>query len=350
MGRQPSACSLPPVPRSWTVSGPLRALDRAARALRSGAAIDSTAIQGGYDSWLEQYYGEQLRQIDAACAGAGPEAFTLFEVVDVDLWALLLTQQYTLYPNIRALLPDVPEPALQEIWNGNSGLALASQSSAFYRKLIERFHEHSPSPFRDCNVLDFGCGWGRLTRFLARDVRPGHLYGCDPVQEIVDVCRQTRLPAILSRSEFVPDRLPFEQQFEFAYSFSVFTHLSERAHLSCLRALHDALCPDAILVVTVRPLEYLNLCESMRPVRDAVEADATRRALYLFAAHPAPPMQAPDQSREPTYGETVITLPYVRERWSELFELLAVDLLLGDLHQVMLTLRRTRTGPPRWNT
>ena len=35
-----------------------------------------------------------------------------------------------------------------------------------------------------------------------------------------------------------------------------------------------------------------------------------------------------------TYGETVITLPYVRERWSDRFELLAVDVLVGDLFQV----------------
>ena len=40
------------------------------------------------------------------------------------------------------------------------------------------------------------------------------------------------------------------------------------------------------------------------------------------------------------YGETAITLPYVRERWGRWFELLHVDLLLGDLHQVVLTLRR----------
>jgi hypothetical protein len=41
-----------------------------------------------------------------------------------------------------------------------------------------------------------------------------------------------------------------------------------------------------------------------------------------------------------TYGEAVITLPYIRERWTSLFELLDVELLIGDLHQVMVTLRR----------
>ena len=41
-----------------------------------------------------------------------------------------------------------------------------------------------------------------------------------------------------------------------------------------------------------------------------------------------------------TYGEAVVTLPYVRRRWADLFELLEVDLIVGDLYQVMLTLRR----------
>jgi hypothetical protein len=40
------------------------------------------------------------------------------------------------------------------------------------------------------------------------------------------------------------------------------------------------------------------------------------------------------------YGETVITMSYVRERWSRWFELLEVDVQLEDLHQVILTLRR----------
>ena len=41
-----------------------------------------------------------------------------------------------------------------------------------------------------------------------------------------------------------------------------------------------------------------------------------------------------------TYGETVITLPYVRERWDAMFELLETDLLLSDPYQTVLTLRR----------
>ena len=320
---------------------------RLAQALQSRrwpARPSPTAGPGAYDSWLDHFHGEQLQQIDSVCAGAGAEAYSLFAELDIDLWTVLLTKEYELYPNIRALLPDVPDPALQEIWNGVSGIALGAQTQAFYRKLTQRFGEHSGRPLRDCRALDFGCGWGRVTRFLARDIPAGRLYACDPVQEILDACLQCRVPAILARSEFVPERIPFEERFELAFAFSVFTHLSEAAHLSCLRALHDALTQDGILVLTVRPPEYLNLCEALHPVRDALGRDL-RRALeqpqYLFAAHPAPPMQAPDAGREASYGEAVVTLPYMRERWSRMFQLLSVDLLVGDLYQVMLTLRRS---------
>jgi SAM-dependent methyltransferase len=298
------------------------------RALRRRGRTDPP-VPGGYDSWLEHVHGGELERIDAACAGGGPECYALFRALDVDTWALLLTQEYEAYPNIRALLPDVPDAALQQLWNGTSGAALAAQGAAFYRKLCERYGRHGDRPLAESTVLDFGCGWGRLTRFLARDVQPGRVYGCDPVEQILDVCRQTRVPATFARSDFVPERVPFEGPFDLAFAFSVFTHLSERAHEACLRALHGALRPGAILIVTIRPPAYMGL--KLPP----------GEARYVFRPHPAEPSHLQyGGSGEMHYGETVVTLPYVHDRWAPLFEPLAADLLIGDLHQVMVTLRR----------
>jgi SAM-dependent methyltransferase len=315
---------------SWRVTRPLRALGRGARALRPTGPEEPRVEgpPGRYDAWLDD---ERLARIDAACAEGGPERYALFRELETDLWALLLTQEYTVHPHIRALLPDVPDPALQELWNGASGARLAAQSAAFYDRLRRRFG----GPLDGARVLDFGCGWGRLTRFLARDVGPGALYGCDPVEGILDLCRDTRVPAVLARSEFVPDRLPFDERFDLAYAFSVFTHLSERAHERCLAALHAGLVPGGILVVTVRPLEYLRFDAALQHLADA-RAD---EPLYLFAPHAADPSHPQYDGGEMTYGETVITPAYVRERWSERFELLHSDVLIGDLFQVMLTLR-----------
>jgi SAM-dependent methyltransferase len=333
---------------SWRVTRPLRAFGRLSRAIRCSTALPgwhppASFTAGRYDSWLEHFNDERLRRIDAACRDGGLESFGLFRDLDVDLWGLLLTQEYEVYPNIRSLLPSVPDPSLQRLWNGASGAPLASQSKSFYEKLCERFARHSDRPLTDSRVLDFGCGWGRLTRFLARDVEPGCLFGCDPVEEILDVCRESGVPATLARTDFLPERLPFDEQFDLAFAFSVFTHISEDAHERCLRALHGSLRPGGIAVLTVRPPEYLHYCELMHPLLESLGPNYRARLdepRYLFAAHPPEKSHFQYGGGEMRYGETVITLPYIRERWWPRFELLDVDLLVGDLYQVMITLKR----------
>jgi SAM-dependent methyltransferase len=174
-------------------------------------------------------------------------------------------------------------------------------------------------------------------------VGPGRLFGCDPVEQILDVCKASGVPATLARSEFLPERLPFAESFDLAFSFSVFTHISEAAHERCLRALYEGLRPGGLLVLTVRPPDYMLFCERMHPALESLGPRYRVRLeepRYLFVPHPAEPSHLQYAGGEMTYGETVVTLPYIREHWSSMFELLGVDLLVGDLHQVMITLRR----------
>jgi SAM-dependent methyltransferase len=260
-----------------------------------------------YDEWLEAVHGPELGAVRTVAG---------LRQLDDDLWALLLTRQYDGFPNVQALLPDVPEPALQEIWNGASGARLAAQSLAFYRVLRPLV---SPAD----RVLDFGCGWGRMTRFLSRDVGPNHLFGCDPVQGILDQCARDGVRATLALSDPHADRLPFDEVFDLAFAFSVFTHLSEPAHEHALNALHAGLRPGGTLVVTVRPPHHLG-----------------ERGAYVFHPHPAEDGHPQWDGGEMHYGDTVVTLDYVRERWAPRFSLMDAKLLVGDLHQIVLTLRR----------
>lgn len=205
------------------------------------------------------------------------------------------------------------------------------------------FDRHGRKPLAAARVLDFGLGWGRLTRFFARDVAPGSLFGVDPTEEILAVCRRSRVPAELARSDFLPEVLPFDR-IDLAYSFSVFTHISEDVAISCLRALHAALEPEALLIMTIRPPAYLEFDPKLADVR--AELGDLGRAMseprYVFVPHAAAgagPQQADDDGAVP-YGEAVISVPYVRERWGELFELLNVHVASADIYQVALTLRR----------
>jgi SAM-dependent methyltransferase len=288
-----------------------------------------------FDSWLGHYYSDHLEELDRRCRRE-PLDYSWFRELDDDLWTILLSKEYSLFPNLRRALPDLPEREVQETWNGRSGIELATQSAEFYKKLKELYGRHAAVPLSRAVVLDFGCGWGRLTRFLARDVPPEGLCGCDPYPGILDVCERTRVPGRLAPIPYVSESLPFDDRFDLVYAFSVFTHLSEETHLASLRAIHAGLADWGLLIATIRPPAY-----ARNGMHEALPRGAAARKLergkpsYLFAPHDVQP-----SGGEVTFGEAVVNLPYVRERWGELFELVDVSLMLDDIYQVVLTLRR----------
>jgi hypothetical protein len=149
---------------------------------------------GPFDAWLS-LFGEHLSELDAACEREGRASLPRFRELDDDLWTVLLTRSYESFPAIRDLIPHLPDPYLQQRWNGASGLELLTQGKVFYRRARAGMRRQGNRPLDEASVLDFGCGWGRLTRFFIRDVAEGSLYGCDPVESILEVCRQSGIPA-----------------------------------------------------------------------------------------------------------------------------------------------------------
>ncbi len=61
---------------------------------------------------------------------------------------------------------------------------------------------------------------------------------------------------------------------------------------------------------------------------------------YVFVPHPVEGGHPQYDGGEMTYGESVISLPYVREKWGELFDLVDVKVVTEDIYQVAITLRK----------
>ena len=325
------------------------AANRAARKLagttlarRAASTLKTEPVPARLDDWLVPLFGEELDRIEAAVESSGPEGYREFRGLDDDLWAMLLTLDYDAYPGIRDFLPDVPEPALQAMYNGASGPTLAAQSVCFYRKLKEMQAEYGSKDISQSSVLDFGCGWGRLTRMLAKDLEPGLLHGCDPAESILEVSRRSGVPAKLELSEFLPESLPFEEKFDLVFSFSVFTHISEKAATRSLEAIHGSLNEGGLFVLTIRPPSYIDFNPLMRPAVDRLGPDrlkVLRDPHYVFVPHET---EGHPQfgGEEMHYGEAVVTLPYVKDNWTELFDLLDVSILAGDMYQIALSLSK----------
>jgi SAM-dependent methyltransferase len=233
-------------------------------------------------------------------------------------------------------LPEPPE-SLQRNWCGNAGAALAAQSAAFYSVLKVSYARHGTPPLEQATILDFGCGWGRLTRLFANDVDPARIFGCDSDKEILKWC--DGLPGTFRQSEIRLRKLPFDERFDLAFAFSVFTHLGPATHLSALEALYEALAPDGILIATIRPRAFLE----MRASEFAnLSIDRVRRLLdsydageYVYLPYNLPPVEG-----EVPYGEAVVPDSYLEKHWQTRFEILERPSYGADPMQLPVVMRK----------
>jgi SAM-dependent methyltransferase len=111
-------------------------------------------------------------------------------------------------------------------------------------------------PLDDMNeILDFGCGCGRITRWLGDLARP-HVNGCDYNGELIDWCQQN-LPFMRAlRTELRPP-LPYpDDTFDFLYAFSVFTHLSAELAGLWMSELGRVVKPGGLMWFTIHGASY----------------------------------------------------------------------------------------------
>ncbi len=122
-------------------------------------------------------------------------------------------------------LPEFPPEEIQKIPSNTSGVQAMEQGAAFYRILSSQI-DLKP----ETRILDYGCGWGRMSRFLLRTVKEENVFGVDVEERTVSVA-QKAMPEATFECIAPGDALPFDDQsFDIVFSNSVFSHLSEVAH------------------------------------------------------------------------------------------------------------------------
>jgi len=112
------------------------------------------------------------------------------------------------------------------------------------------------SPFEAMgDVLDFGCGCGRVLRHWPHSVSPT-IYGCDYNPRGVDWIR-SHLPWIRAEVNQLKPPLPYADcSFDFVYALSVFTHLPTGLQDVWTAELHRVLRPRGILAITTMGESY----------------------------------------------------------------------------------------------
>jgi SAM-dependent methyltransferase len=184
------------------------------------------------------------------------------------------------------------------------------------------------------SVLDWGCGCGRLTRHLIDERAPGQkIIGVDIDKDNIAWCRQNLPKGYFYVLDLVPPTRFADEQFDLVIGISVMTHLAEACQFQWLAELRRLLRPKGYVLLSI---------SSNNAVARATHSEEwieRWRSSGFDDRGINPGLQGciPDDTY---YRDCYHTKEYVSSRWSEFFEILAIEEDVFGYQDAVLMQRR----------
>lgn len=158
-------------------------------------------------------------------------------------------------------LPRFPDEQMQRNTTGLSSEAALKQAYAFYENVQDALAKANAPLTSDSRVLDFGFGWGRISRVFMKEVRQKNIHGIDVDPDFVAMTQ-----ALFGSTQFLqcppfPPTSFSDGMFDLVYSYSVFSHLSEKACVAWMSEFHRILKPGGLVAFTTRHETFFDFCE-----------------------------------------------------------------------------------------
>ncbi len=202
----------------------------------------------------------------------------------------------------------------------------------------------------NADVLDFGCGTLRVSRYLIQFATGFTYHACDVNPFSMEWARNEfgNLANVFVMKSSPPLALG-EESIDFAVAWSIFSHYSETAYRAWLMELHRTLRPGGYLFITFQSDHLLGQIQSDAQVRarymaENVDLDDLRNN-YLdrgFAYYACYPRSGGDFGFDvDNFGMAFISPDYIERGWSKLFEIVRIDKgVVGNRQDVLLLRKR----------
>jgi SAM-dependent methyltransferase len=225
---------------------------------------------------------------------------------------------------LAALLPPFPPLELRNItaaprlpeflWTGLSNLGL-------FVTLYEKFA--TPEAFESSTVLDFGCGCGRMVRFLNSYSDRWSVHACDVNPDLVNWCNQNLDNVTTTQTNIVPPTPFNDQLFNLIYSLSVFTHLPESRVNSWLNEIYRILAPNGIFITTTHGTHALEVIKNSKIHQDMFQMNQQQvvEIIEKFDESPFVYLQYKPEviaiaNAGEDYGNAFISSDYILKHWN----------------------------------
>lgn len=129
-------------------------------------------------------------------------------------------------------------------------------------QMLKITRNHGYNPETPGNILDFGCGAGRMIRWLKPYSENKEIWGVDISSEHIIWANNNLNPPFNFAVNTVVPHLPFrDNYFDFIYAGSVFTHIDDLAD-SWFMELHRISSDNAYLYLTIQDRHTIELLET----------------------------------------------------------------------------------------
>lgn len=243
--------------------------------------------------------------------------------MSAEAWAELLVQ-YSEQPSPK--VPDLPSEDVQRITNSQVGRVTMQGGSDWYLSVRALLARAGVALEPDHTLLDVGVGWGRMLRFLLRDVPVENMAGVEVDPRLVKACDEL-LPGGRFALVEPRDPLPFaDGEFDVVVNNSLFSHLSEAQHLHTLSEMVRVTRPGGHIISTVLTRRHVMraLIDNPNPTLPWSTVDDPAAFLKKVEAGEFCFIQT-RKGMMAEYGLAIAPIGWIREHWGPGLEVIGFD-------------------------
>ncbi|PZS12499.1 MAG: hypothetical protein DLM57_18860 [Pseudonocardiales bacterium] len=182
--------------------------------------------------------------------------------------------------DVKRSVPVNPPEQTQMKFVGLSYEAAYAEAESFVAVADQFAAKHGPGSFADLShIVDFGSGWGRITRTLLLRVAPTKLHAVDVDSEMTALVNTT-LPGVNALTVAPqPPTVLGHASIDAGLAFSVFSHLSGPAHEAWAEEFGRIVAPGGAVAITVLDTSFFAKVAGAQAAVRAGNADAFASAL-----------------------------------------------------------------------
>jgi SAM-dependent methyltransferase len=162
--------------------------------------------------------------------------------------------------------PTVPPQDLQLQIHGSATWEVSMGEAFDFYRFIKSHLEINPTGTD--RFLDYGCGWGRMTRPFMRHFNHDKLFGFEPHLLLATIARSLNPYFCVLGGGFRPDGSIPKNWFDLIVGWSIFSHLSRASFKEWLREMSDVLKPGGIGIFTTWGKRFLERLQAEKKLLD----------------------------------------------------------------------------------